>query len=587
MRHAKRQGRAGAAAARTKERGAALVTMLLTSTLLLAAGGALMVTTSMGAGTASDSTSEMQAYYVAESGLQSALNVLRGHTRPLATSGLDAATEKITFRTAVVPNKSNGSTSTAAPFTLGAWLPYNNTGNVPVSLQVGALTVTGGYRVTVEDPDSSHIVTFATSSSTGAGATPLGAGLTQLNVSYTPGGTTLQPANLNAHPYSFNTNFGQFVIQRPSGSTGLVLPGTKMSFMLTINQTAPWSGAVQFEGELTVVSALLIRLSFKNPTTKKADGTTYRVSASTFDLAYPAANTTATLQITANVVAPEPKRILARSIGLGPRQSRKQLEMLLTRSNFEFEAPSTLTVQGPGDCSGMTLDTGNSNAKDYTGHDRDSGDPPRPSIAVPPCNVDDAEAGIKKPGTISDPQIGVLGNGTAASSLTTQPVGTPSFLETADAARSYLNGLEALARGQGRYFKPAAGDSRTVNDGTPTNPVLTFVDGNCELSGGAGILVVTGALNMSGNPSFDGIVLVLGQGTVNRNGGGNGTFSGAMVIASFARTWPASENNQPHPFLAPSFNTNGGGNSTMQYSSTAVARAFAALGSSVGGVREF
>ncbi len=69
-----------------------------------------------------------------------------------------------------------------------------------------------------------------------------------------------------------------------------------------------------------------------------------------------------------------------------------------------------------------------------------------------------------------------------------------------------------------------------------------------------------------------------GAGTVNRDGGGSGVFSGALVVARFARTWPASEDGQPHPFLAPAFKTNGGGNSTIQSSSAAVANSPGVLG---------
>ncbi len=68
---------------RAGERGAALVTMLLVSVLLLGAGGALIMTTMMSANNSIGSTAEMQAYYVAESGMQSALNVLRGNAKPL------------------------------------------------------------------------------------------------------------------------------------------------------------------------------------------------------------------------------------------------------------------------------------------------------------------------------------------------------------------------------------------------------------------------------------------------------------------------------------------------------------------------
>src|SRR6185503_10239403 len=88
---------------RHDERGAALVTMLLVTVLLLGAGGALIMTTAMSSSNAIGSTAEMQAYYVAESGMQSALNVLRGNTKPLVV-----ATDRMSFRTAVVPDISNG-----------------------------------------------------------------------------------------------------------------------------------------------------------------------------------------------------------------------------------------------------------------------------------------------------------------------------------------------------------------------------------------------------------------------------------------------------------------------------------------------
>src|SRR5258705_9656660 len=64
---------------RRDERGAALITTILLSFLLLAAGGTLILTSTMTGTTAVESTAEMQAYYAAEAGVASALNVLRGN----------------------------------------------------------------------------------------------------------------------------------------------------------------------------------------------------------------------------------------------------------------------------------------------------------------------------------------------------------------------------------------------------------------------------------------------------------------------------------------------------------------------------
>jgi hypothetical protein len=116
---------------RAGERGAALVTMLLVSVLLLGAGGALIMTTMMSANNSVGSTAEMQAYYIAESGMQSALNVLRGNTRPLLV-----ATDRMSFRTAIIPSISNGGNGGAPRF--AGWLPYHDPANatslVPVSV---------------------------------------------------------------------------------------------------------------------------------------------------------------------------------------------------------------------------------------------------------------------------------------------------------------------------------------------------------------------------------------------------------------------------------------------------------------------
>src|SRR5687767_6736712 len=139
------------------ERGAALVTMLLVTILLLGAGGALIMTTMMSANNSIGSTAEMQAFYVAESGMQSALNVLRGNARPRITD-----TDRMSIRTAIIPSISNG--GNAGTPRLAGWLPYNDPGDPASLVPVTVGAITGGYKVTVENMDpNSHIVAFETS----------------------------------------------------------------------------------------------------------------------------------------------------------------------------------------------------------------------------------------------------------------------------------------------------------------------------------------------------------------------------------------------------------------------------------------
>jgi hypothetical protein len=78
----------------------------------------------------------------------------------------------------------------------------------------------------------------------------------------------------------------------------------------------------------------------------------------------------------------------------------------------------------------------------------------------------------------------------------------------------------------------------------------------------------------------------MGEGEITRKGGGNGNLLGAFVIASFKRTWPVSENGNPHPFTRPTFDTSGGGNSDIQFDSDARNRALRAMGYVCAGVLE-
>src|SRR3989440_5252740 len=110
---------------RRSECGAALITMLLVSIPLLMAGGALITITAMSLANNADTSAETKAYYAAEAGAQSVLNVLRGNVAPNPLSGV-AANNSITFRNAVTVSISNVAADTAVP-RLSRWLSYNAT----------------------------------------------------------------------------------------------------------------------------------------------------------------------------------------------------------------------------------------------------------------------------------------------------------------------------------------------------------------------------------------------------------------------------------------------------------------------------
>ena len=381
---------------RAGERGAALITMLLVSVLLLGAGGALVMSTMMSANNSIGSTAEMQAYYVAESGMQSALNALRGNVQPSIT-----ASDRMSFRTAIIPSISNGPGNTQAP-RLAQWLPYNDPADAASLVPVTVGTITGGYRVTVENMDpNSHIVQFQTSGVIEGGDAGASfqktfgtvGGTDEVTMRYVgQGATTLSP-DPNNFPLTLDSAIGSFVIERPVTSTAddVVIP--KTGFEITITQNLPWVATTAlegtFEGEVDV-AATTVKVTFDKAYVK-ADGTKYALDLSgtqVLNLAYAASP--ATTSIPAKVTSPDPKRLLVKSYGFGPQGSEKRLEMMINKEYFEFESPAGVTIRGADDCSPLSLDTGSSGAKWYSGIDYSGVEPQRPTFAVTPC--DDAEA---------------------------------------------------------------------------------------------------------------------------------------------------------------------------------------------------
>ena len=560
---------------RTGERGAALVTMLLVSVLLLGAGGALIMTTMMSANNSVGSTAEMQAYYVAESGMQSALNVLRGNTQPLLV-----ASDRMSFRTAIIPTISNGGNGGTARF--AGWLPYNDPANPTSLVPVNIGSITGGYRVTIENMDpNSHIVEFQTSAMIiggDAGKTfqrtfgTVG-GTDEVTIRYQGQGSTTLTPNPNSFPLTLDSTLGSFVIERPLTSTADDVMIQKTGFEITITQSLPWAATTYlqgtFEGEVDT-NATTVKVTFDKAFVK-ADGTKYALNldggTKVLDLKYTASP--GTTNIPAKVTSPDPKRLLIKSYGFGPQGAEKRLQMLVAHANFEYETPAGFTMKGADDCTPISFDSGASGTKIYSGVDHAGVEAQRPAFAVSPCDQDDVDNGIKKHDTVIDPEIGILGD----DDTTPGTVETPSFLDSADRARAYLMTLQRKAESTGRYFSGETTVSDSLNSGK-----FTFVDGDCNLTSGAGFLVVTGRLTMRGNTDFRGVILVLGKGEVIREGGGNGGIFGGITIAAFNRTAGG--------FTAPTFNTNGGGNSTIQYDSAALTTALGS-GTNVNGIREF
>jgi hypothetical protein len=260
----------------------------------------------------------------------------------------------------------------------------------------------------------------------------------------------------------------------------------------------------------------------------------------------------------------EPVRVRLHVTGYGPKGAVKRLELVVKRTNFDYSPQTTIMMRSSDDGTPMTFTLGDSAAKTYTGHDHSD-----PSVIVEAFgSTSDNDKGIQETADTKDTVEDPVAANVAFPRL-------PKWLQDANEARAFLKTQQDNAISQGRYFSGFSGIA-----GTQDSPAFTFVDGDCNLDGGAGLLIVTGNLEMVGNPSFNGLILVLGEGSINRNGGGNGDILGAITVAKFARQGNGG-------FLAPTFTTNGGGTSLIQYDTQSIRKALNLSGPLVIGVREY
>jgi hypothetical protein len=107
----------------------------------------------------------------------------------------------------------------------------------------------------------------------------------------------------------------------------------------------------------------------------------------------------------------------------------------------------------------------------------------------------------------------------------------------------------------------------TAPYGTDAAPKITYVNGdfNFGSNSGSGVLIVTGTLNITGQSSFNGLILVIGQGKMTEQGSGNGQFNGSIFLANTNST--TAPYGQLATLGSPLISWNGGGTNGIQYNS--------------------
>lgn len=545
---------------RRGERGAALITVLFISVLVLTLASALILTTGMSTTNAVSSTDEVQAYYAAEAGMQAALNVLRGNVAPT-----------INFKTAVANPQ------------LSQWLTRNYPSTTPDRVTLGPIganysTANGmAYAITsVSDPDLSTKVIYSASGSFTVNG----------NTSTSPsfgGGVTLTYTAQSSTDITTNSSpaLGTFTFSGVKTNTDITIPAGS-TFTLQLTESAPLVAgsstpiSVSIKGTLSGrinLAAPTVTLTFNNSSLEIPNvGTLFTIPTFTIPV-------DGTAKIAQTVVTtPEPGRLIVKVQGYGPHGAIKNLQAMVSRFGAAYDPPATFVLRGHDDsATPATISIGSSAHYVYSGNDNANGQP-LPAFLV--TNNPDYTTLLNLKANNDLPLDGdttgiipVLKPLTLPTDLPQLPTWLQTTSDPVSGARAFVEQLRKSAQQQfykcsgdwdpscDRYFDTRAGGATPTDFGAetdaPAKGLFTFVDGDATLpnDGGKGLLVVTGTLTVGGSKTFDGLVLVLGDGAINRSGGGSATNYGAFVLARFSSSGG---------FLNPSFISSGSGTSGLQ-----------------------
>jgi len=481
MRVGNKMGRVGSDC----ERGAALVTVLFISLLLGTACIALLSAASASSTNNTDALSEYKAYYAAESGLQSSINVFR--------------------------NAGINYTQAAADPDLSTWI---GTGPIAVGSEAS-------YSIGVTDPDNSGGAIIYTTAGTFEQSNsdyqptrcyPNCTASNRLTFSFIPQGTWT--AN---HPVTSGQPLGSLQVVRTGTGTPPSM-GSPLKFRIdyvmsdprpatrTIRGTISASGAITFWRRTFDLMGSDIRLC------NSSSG----CAAPSLSLQVPPSdNNPRTAAVYATMSPIQPYRLKVKATGYGPHNSTKQLEAIVQRNLFnDLGSPAAIAMVGPNPIFvNLATISGIANDPDTGGT----------SPLVPSVTVSDYS-------DVNDVWIG---------NLTPDPEeeanDVPDWRRTPAAMDALVKQLKQAAQNSGRYYPPGQRPSSFGDYSTGTG--ITFVDDDLFLFGsniqGGGVMVITGSLvTLFNRLDFKGLILILGEDGIDFQLG-LGTFTGNLVIAPY------------------------------------------------------
>jgi hypothetical protein len=261
------------------------------------------------------------------------------------------------------------------------------------------------------------------------------------------------------------------------------------------------------------------------------------------------------------------------SFAVLPSGARRMLQEDVAMGLLNFTFPGALTLDGKN----PSFTGANSNPYVVNGDDHSPGGagcpPPQPSR--PAIGVTGTSAVGQTVGGIPGNRLGnYTGGGLSTPSVAAVDANLPASETTPAGLESMVQQIESSAD-----YVVQGPASSLPNYGTANNPVTVVVDsanngasGDLSLSGnitGYGTLVVRGTYSPGGNVGWNGIVLVIGQGSIQGAGGGNNSYNGGVFIA---KTRDSSGNLLANLGI-PTFNWSGGGGNGIFYNSCSINKA--------------
>lgn len=261
------------------------------------------------------------------------------------------------------------------------------------------------------------------------------------------------------------------------------------------------------------------------------------------------------------------------SLAVLPNGAKRLLQEDVAMSVFNFTFPSALTLDG----NAPSFQKASSNPYVVNGDDHSPGGAncPPPGASKPAVGVVGGNPSITTVTTDIQAAPNRSGNYTGGG-LPTPSVGdVGGALPTSETTPAQLEALVQQIESTADYVVQGPASS-LPSYGTAANPVTVVVDsanggasGNLTLSGnitGYGILLVRGTYSPGGNVGWNGMVLVIGQGVLVGNGGGNNSYNGAVFIA---KTRDATGNLLIN-LGTPTYNWSGGGGNGILYNSCSI-----------------